>query len=211
MRTIKFSIIGIGGLFCCLLLGMTVQATLLESPAQADPKLGSVAKTPSKMASPFIATMPVKIEISTVITQDSDDDFNQNGQIDAGEMIKFQYTITNNGDIPLTLSTLDTMIPSNQFNFIHDVFGATGIDASGDTILIPFVHLEPNQVQTISFKACINYFVDSDLTLETASALILPNGQTVVRGPKKTIIIKKGEDKNSASTTINQIIPEVTN
>lgn len=117
-------------------------------------------------------------------------DENNNGQIDAGDMVRFTYTLKNTTESNYSFATLKTNIDSKQVSFIHNIHGATGIVNDGKTVEIPHVRLNLGETFFISFDALINSFQE-DKTIATEAELISSDKKTVAKSLRKAIEAKK--------------------
>jgi len=129
------------------------------------------------------------VESSIELAPDGDD--NKNNEIDAGDIIRFTYTITNTTDQAYSYATLKTNIDRKQLNFIHNVQGTSGITDDGETVTIPNVRLEPLQTLVVSFDARINYYQDEDKTIITEAEFVDDKKNSIAKSSIKQIKAKK--------------------
>src|SRR5256885_10718471 len=77
-------------------------------------------------------------------------DLNHNRQIDAGDTIRFSYTIANTTDKTYKSVTLNTNVDTKEINGITNTQGVLSLDEGKDTVTIPNLTVIPNQVRTMS-------------------------------------------------------------
>lgn len=148
---------------------------------------------------------PGKLAIDSVISLAAGGDVESNGEIDAGDTLRFSYTITNLSDKKYAFATIKTNIDRKQLNFVHNVQGSSGLTDDGKTITFPNIRLEPSQILTINFDARINYFQDSDKTISTESEFIENGKDLIAKSQKKEVNAKKlSPEKIESLTTIKQ-------
>ena len=136
---------------------------------------------------------PAKLTVDSAITQAADEDENHNGQVDAGEIVTFSYTITNPTKNEYAFSTLNTNIPRDNLNFIHDIKGTSSLSDADKTITIPNLRINPQSELIISFKARTNYSSD-ELILSTEPELLTQDKQSLLKSGRKTIQAKPLKD-----------------
>lgn len=132
-----------------------------------------------------------KFTVDSEIELVAEGDVEKNGQIDAGDIVRFTYTILNTTDKDYSFATLKTNIDRKQLNFIHNIYGATSLNDDGKTIEIPNFRIGANQTATIIFDARINYFSDQDPTLITEAEFVSEDLQTVAKSSKKEIKVNR--------------------
>lgn len=120
-------------------------------------------------------------------------DLNKNGQVDAGDSVKFSYTITNSTKNLYRFAKLQTNINAKEINSITNVRGALSLDANRDTITIPNLSIESGQVRKISFDAWINFYKDTDQSISTEAELLDDKDSLVFKAQKKEVSAKKME------------------
>lgn len=118
-------------------------------------------------------------------------DINKNGQVDAGDSIKFSYTITNPTGDTFQLATLETNVNTKEINSISNVQGVLSLDVGKDTVSIPNLNIEPNQVRKISFNARINFYKDSDQSISTEAELVDNSNASIFKAKKQEVTAKK--------------------
>jgi len=131
-----------------------------------------------------------ELKIDSNITLSPDGDINKNGEIDAGDIVRFTYTIINKTDKAYSYSTVKTGIDRKQLNFIHNVEGATGILDDDKTLIFPNVRINPNEQQIISFDARLNY-AQENKTITTEPEFIGSDKNSIIKSVKKEIVSKK--------------------
>lgn len=144
--------------FISLYLAPPIQAQILENIINAVKDL--VFPNDENEAK---GNVDLKSNISLVPNGDS----NGNGIIDAGEIVRFEYIISNNTDEELKFAKLDTDIKRDSINYIHNVSGTTGLDDNGKSISIKNIRIPKNMEIKISFEARTNLYSDSDGQLTT--------------------------------------------
>src|SRR5260221_91096 len=78
-----------------------------------------IVKSIQQVFKPPAKTPPPALSVDSKISLAEDGDVNKNGQIDAGDTVRFSYTVTNTTDKDQTFATLKTNINRKQLNFIH--------------------------------------------------------------------------------------------
>jgi len=125
--------------------------------------------------------------IQSNITLVPDGDIDKNGEIDAGDIVRFTYTITNTTDQEYSFATIKTNINRKQLNFIHNVVGTASLDDDGKTIEIPNFRIASNQTATITFDARVNYYTNEDPTVITEAEFVDDNKNSIAKSVKKKI------------------------
>lgn len=132
-----------------------------------------------------------KFTIESKVELAPDGDIERNGEIDAGDIVRFTYVVTNTTDNGYKYSNINTGIDRTKINFIHNVIGTTGLNDDGKTIVIANVRLSPQQILTASFDARINYFQDKDVSISTEPEFFSEDKVLVVKAKKQEIVAKK--------------------
>ena len=115
-----------------------------------------------------------------------DGDVNKNGQIDAGDIVRFSYAILNTTDQDYTFGILKTHIDRKQINFIHNVKGSASLSDNGETIEIPNLRMSSSlDPMIISFDARINYIHDKDIILTTEPEFISKENKSIVKAVRQ--------------------------
>jgi hypothetical protein len=131
-----------------------------------------------------------KLSLDSTIELAPDGDENNNGQIDAGDIVRFTYTITNTTDKTFSYSSIKTQIDRNNLSFIHNVRGVTGVQDADGTIVFPHVRLSARETRTMSFDARINYFQE-DTTVATEAEFIDAENKSVSKAERKEVRANK--------------------
>jgi hypothetical protein len=142
----------------------------------------------------------VKISIESTINLSRDGDLNGNGQIDNGDIIKFEYIIRNTTAIDYAFASINTQIERSKINYIHNIKGSTSLDSKGNTIIIPYIRLPKSMALTISFEARINEATEIDQLISTEPIFLDKNKKTVIKGKRIQKIGKKNIRQNNASS-----------
>ncbi len=132
-----------------------------------------------------------ELKIDSGISLAPEGDVNKNGQIDAGDIVRFGYTLTNTTDKEYSFATLKTNINRKQLNFIHNITGTASLNDDGKTIEIPNFRIAPNQIATITFDARINYYTSEDPTIATSPEFSDSNKKSILKALKKEIKAKR--------------------
>ena len=132
-----------------------------------------------------------EVTVEGLITLASGGDVADNGEIDAGDVVRFTYTLKNTTDKKYTFGVVKTNVQRSQLNFIHNVVGVTGITESDGMIELPNTRLAAGQVLTVSFDARINYYQDDDKTIVTEPEFVDDKKNQVAKGDRKEIKAKK--------------------
>lgn len=169
----------VGIIFFCLFIFFSptqAQASVIDDIVNGIKGFFVGNSTPSSM-----------LVLSSSIELVKDGDVNNNGQIDAGDIIRFRYIITNTTNQEFASATLKTNINRKEINFIHNVTGTTSLSDTGKTIEIPNLRIAPNQVGTISFDARVNYFTSDDPVISTQADFLGKDKKSYVKSNKKEI------------------------
>jgi len=132
-----------------------------------------------------------QLSISSKIDLAPNGDLNKNGQITAGDTIKFTYVLSNITGNSYSFATLKTNINTTILNSLSNIQGTTSINDANHTITIPYVHLNPDQQLTISFTAQTNFNKDSNQTLSTQPEIIDQNNKSLATGQKQEVTVNK--------------------
>lgn len=128
-----------------------------------------------------------------------------NNKLDSGEIIHFTYTIDNPTDKKFKRASLKTNIKKSDINFIHEIFGATGIKEIDNTILFTNLNINPYSQIIIGFKARVNHFSDQDKIISTQPELLTSDKKLILKSESKEIKALKKEIKAIKSNyQINQ-------
>lgn len=131
-----------------------------------------------------------KFTIESNITLAPDGDVNKNGEIDAGDIVRFSYVLTNTTDKSYSFATLKTNIDRKQLNFIHSLSGATGLMDDDKTINITNVRIEPQQTLVISFDVRTLYRND-DISVSTEAEFENLDKKLIFKSSKVDKLVKK--------------------
>jgi hypothetical protein len=142
-----------------------------------------------------------ELKVESKIELVDDGDLNKNGQIDAGDTIKYSFTITNTSDKTYSFGKLNTNVITTEINSLSNIKGVVSIDDSKKTIVIPNITVNPNQVRKISFEAKPNLYKDSDKTLSSEAEYVDEKNTPVFTSEKKEILVKKVDDE-----TFNKLV-----
>ncbi len=135
----------------------------------------------------FLSPQKKELKIDSGISLVPEGDVNKNGQIDAGDTVRFSYTLTNTTDQEYSFATIKTNINRKQINFIHNITGTASLDDDSKTIEIPNFRIAPNQIATITFDARVNYYTSEDPTIATVPEFFDNNKKSIVKSLKKEI------------------------
>ena len=117
-------------------------------------------------------------------------DLNKNGEIDAGDFVKFSYVITNPTEKTYK-AVLKTNVNVEELNSISNVKGVLSLNTTKDTISIPHLNIAPNQVRKLSFEARVNFYKDADQSITTEAELVDEKNSSIFKGQKKEVKAKK--------------------
>ncbi len=145
----------------------------------------------------FTAKPPKELTIDSKIELAPGGDINKNGQIDAGDIVRFTYIITNTTDENYSFATLKTNINRKQLNFIHNITGTASLDDNdGKTISIPNFRIGANQIATITFDARVNYYTNEDPIIATEAEFVSEEKKSIAKSLKKEIKAKRMNKEN---------------
>ncbi|MBU3978751.1 hypothetical protein KJ980_07210 [Patescibacteria group bacterium] len=179
-------------IFSLLILPFFLLSLFLFTKTTHAFSLGDVVNGVKSLISP--AKKELKIDSSITLVPEGD--VNKNGQIDAGDTVRFTYTLTNTTDREYSFATLKTNINRKQLNFIHNITGTASLDDDGKTIEIPNFRIAPNQIAAITFDARVNYYTSEDPTIATVPEFFDNNNRSIVKSLKKEIkAIRINKDK----------------
>ena len=134
------------------------------------------------------------LSITSKISLAPDGDYNHNGHITSGDIVRYSYTILNTTESSYRNTSLKTNIDSKFLNGISNVQGATSLDSSNGTITIPNINIDKHQIRKISFDAQINFNKNSDETLSTQPELINQEQKTLVTDSKQSERAKRMDE-----------------
>ncbi len=129
--------------------------------------------------------------IDSEITLAPGGDVDKDGQIDAGDIIRFTYSLKNATDKDFTFATLKTNIDRKQINFIHNVTGTANISDDAKTITIPNYRIGSKQVSIITFDARVNYYTNKDVSIVTALEFVDKDRKIVIKSDEKKVNVRK--------------------
>lgn len=127
------------------------------------------------------------LSVTSKITLVPEGDLNKNGQIDAGDTVRFTYTITNPTNNSYKQLDLKTSVDTKKLNGITNVQGVLSLDQNKDTVTIPYLTIDPNQVRTVSFDAKVNLYKDNDQSLGTVPELVAEGGISLLKAQKEEV------------------------
>lgn len=134
---------------------------------------------------------PHELTVTSAIALAPGGDMNKNGKIDAGDTIRFSYTITNTTEKTYKFATLKTNLDRTSLNFIHNLQDSDGYVDTGKTLNLPNLWVDSNQKFVISFDARINYYKNVDKTISTTAQLVDANGALIAQAQKDQIVAKR--------------------
>jgi len=135
-----------------------------------------------------------EVSIISDISLAPDGDLNSNGEIEAGDVVRFTFTLTNTTGETYTYSSLKTNVDRKQLNFIHSLRGATGLSDEDGTIIFRNLRINPNEQRVISFDARINYSRE-DKNVATEPEFITEDQKLILKADKKSVLAKKLNDE----------------
>lgn len=138
----------------------------------------------------FISPDEKTTSVDSSISLAENGDFNNNQQIDSGDIVRFSYEIKNTSGKKYAYVTLKTNIVRDEINFIHNIYGVTGINDTDNALTFPNIRIEDQETIYISFDARINYFEKQDKILTTEPEIISFNKESLAKGLKKEMKIK---------------------
>ncbi len=117
-------------------------------------------------------------------------DEDKDGEIDAGDIIRFTYTLRNTTDQKYSFATLKTNIDRKLINHIHNIRGSTGILETDSTVSIPNFRIGSNEQRVISFDAIINYYQE-DKAIATEPEFVSFEKKSLAKSVRKEVKAKK--------------------
>jgi hypothetical protein len=140
----------------------------------------------------FFTPDPKKeLTIESDITLAPGGDVDKNGQIDAGDIVRFTYSIKNTTDQKYLEGTLKTNINRETINFIHNVQGTPSLEDNQKTITIPNLLIRSLGETKVSFDARINLYDDKDRDVSTQPEYLDKGGKSILKSNLKKIVGKK--------------------
>lgn len=179
-----------------LLLVLTPQALAFSLPDLLKPVQDLIGKTPLGSNS-----SDNQLTISSSISLAEHGDVNSNGQIDAGEIVTFKFTITNPTSEEYKYATLKTNIERGSLNFIHNVKGVTGIDDQDNNLSLANLRIAPSQTIEASFDARINYYSDQDKVISTEPEFLTQDKKSLLKTKREQIMAKRIDPQKIPSLT----------
>jgi len=168
----------------------SISSLLFTSPAEA-----SILDDIFNKAKEVLLGKPEKesrgIEISSSINLAPGGDVDNNGEVDSGDFVRFEYVITNNDDKEYSWLNLETNINRREINTISNFKGITGIEDSKDKLIIPNIRLYPKQTVKISFDAKVSYSTKKDIDLFTEPKIKEKAGNILTEDNRRQIKAKK--------------------
>jgi hypothetical protein len=161
--------------------------------------LDDLVKSVQQFFNPASKTPPPVLTVDSSITLT--EDLNKNGQIDAGDTVKFSYFISNTTNTEYKLATLKTNLDRTKINFIHNLNGGSGMQDDGQTINFPNLNIAASQQLNVSFEASVNFDPSSDQIVATQPELVTADNQSIKGSDKKEVTVKKNSS-NEAPFTI---------
>lgn len=186
MKRSKLSLVGSLLLFLFLIVSpVTVQANIFDDIISGAKRFVSKENNANK-----------RFAVESNITLAPDGDIDKNGEISAGDIIRFEYILTNLTDKEYKFATLNTKIDRTKLNFIHNVRGTASLTDDGKTIVVPNFRILPSQTTTISFDARVNYFSNEDKTISTEAEFLSEDKKSISKSLRKEVkAVKISADK----------------
>lgn len=141
--------------------------------------------------------------IDSNITLAPGGDVDQNGQIDAGDTIRFKYKLNNHTEKEYSWLTLKTNIDRKRLNNFRNEFGTLNMVDDGKTIMIPHIKLSPNQDLIIRFDATVNFSTKEDLSISTEPEIVTNENKIILKMESKQVVAKKLSDDRFKSLINN--------
>jgi hypothetical protein len=152
--------------------------------------LGDLLDKAQKLFVPTQGEDTQSVSVTSQISLAPRGDINENGQVDAGDTLRFFYTLKNSTDVTYPFVTLETHVPRNQLNFIHNIVGASGITEKNSSIQIVNLVLLPHQSRNISFDARTNFITGADVLISTQAEVIASDHKPLANVEKKELRVK---------------------
>ena len=169
-------------LYCCFSFFTYVNAQ--EGEGLLDSITDLLKKEPKK-----------EITLDSSISLTPDGDVNKNNEIDGGDIVRFTFILSNTTDKRFLYSTLYTGVDKKQLNFIHNIYGTTGLDEEEGVIILSNIRMESESVKTISFDARVNYS-NEEQVLIVEPQLIDTDKKPLARSVKKEVTAKRNMPDN---------------
>jgi hypothetical protein len=129
-------------------------------------------------------------------------DVEKNGEIDAGDIVRFSFSIKNPTEKEYPFTTIDTKINRESINFIHNSHGTASIADDLKTIKIPNLRIHPGHEIVVSFDARINYS-NEDQVISIEPELVDKDKKLIHKADKVTVkAIKLTEEKVPSSVEL---------
>lgn len=127
-----------------------------------------------------------ELTIDSNIELAPDGDKNSDGKIDSGDIIRFNYKISNTTINEYAFGTLKTNIDRKKINFIHNV-RAVSLNDKKDIIVFPNLRLRPGQTTEVGFDARVTYSSEEDISINTEAEYIDKEKNTVAKATRKEV------------------------
>lgn len=132
---------------------------------------------------------PGNLTIDSEIALAPDGDINKNNEIDAGDIVRFTYTLRNTTNKSYSFGTLETNIERKQFNFFHNLIGANNLVDDNKTIKISNVRINPGEALIMSFDARTLYR-ENDIQISTEAEFIDSDHKSLIKSVKLEKLVK---------------------
>lgn len=149
------------------------------------------------------SSQPTNLTVDSSIILAPGGDVDKNSQINEGDIVRFQFTINNSTNQKYTFATLNTNIDRKSINFIHNLYGVTGMRDDGRTISFRNLRINPGEALEISFDARLNYFKESERAFSSTPELLTSDKKSLKKSAKKEIKAKSTLRKDAEEEMSN--------
>lgn len=183
------------GFFAIIATSLVVTFNVLQSSSS---KNTTLLKPPSKDISyaENLSSTGLTIDSSYSLTPDGDRD--SNGVINAGDTVRFIFTVTNKSNQAARFNNLETGIPSKFAINTHNEQGFTGYVQNKETVTLANVVILPGQTQILKFDAQMPVS-DRQFDLPLEPKLISNSGAVIVKSEAKTIQVAESNGSIGSS------------
>ncbi len=168
----------------------------VKSFAEPDIKIVAAVQQGQIQAAPK-ALSKVGLQLKSNIELAEAGDYNGNGSIDSGEMVRYSFTLQNTSAQSSRSVTVDTGILKADVLGIQDITGVTGYVVQDGKVRLTNIVVEAGQTKAMSFKAYI-VLTNTDRKLIYHPALIDATKAKVLEGSDVTYTVGGQPDTDAA-------------
>ena len=163
------------------------KAKFLFQPAIGTERINGREAQSIKYGARFDETSTDQISVEYDIELAEGGDYHQNGQIDAGDTIKFIYAIQNPTDQDYPYSVLQTQVLKENYLQTHGISGGSGLRIEDGKVEFPNLYLQNHSLTIISVNVELRYFHNDLREISTEPTLLSQEGERLFVGEKKSV------------------------